>query len=195
MKNTWIVLQHNPLDIEYLEDIQRSIKRAYPDFKRYTPEKFHMTLFHFGFPSTIYKDLTRAKQGMPYEAFERNFTKLVKELNLVKSTETVVSSTGVLENFGPNGKGKLVLRFVNSPELKKKREPYLTIINDWFEHIGIKKPEVFMRSTKNFKHNDEETYKPHVTIGYSPREFKKVNLPEKDERFGKAYLTNFDKLF
>jgi hypothetical protein len=195
MNNTWIVLQHDPLDTGYLIDIQESIKRDYPDFISYIPDKLHMTLFHFGFPTTIYKDLLRAKRGMSYQTFERLFTRLLNELLEIKCSETLLDSTGSIENFGQGGKSKLVLRFENTAELKEMRLPYLKKIFGWFEDLGIRKPELFMRNTKNFKHNDEGSYKPHITVGFTPKEFNKVILPPKKIKFSKAYLLNIDKLF
>lgn len=195
MNNIWIVLQQEPLETTYFEDLQHYIKDRYDDTDMYSPEKLHMTLFHFGFPTSMYKDIKKEVKHLSYKAFEVSLAELFNELHSVDSSEILLTSDGIAEHFGSTHEGKVVLRFENSKKLKDKRKPYLDMIYEWMSGLGIHDPVAFMEDTRNFKHNSERVFRPHVTLGYSPKGFEKIAFPKKKIRFSKAGLFNYEKLF
>ena len=195
MNNIWIVLQQEPLETIYFEDLQRFIIDKHPGAPMYSADRLHMTLFHFGFPSIMYKDIKRSRGNLSYQTFEASLGELMQELHEISNNEIMLSSTGIVELFGSPHDGKVVLRFENTLKLKKKRSPYIEKVYYWMEGLGIKDPETFMENSRNFKHNGENSYKPHVTLGYAPKGFARLIFPEKKIRFTTAYLFNFDKLF
>lgn len=169
-KHKRVVIQLHPLKKENLIEIQDFVKADHEEFKRYQPQWFHLTLFHFGKPQELYEEITKHLTATKtYENFYTKFISLLETLEYLKKTQPITLDTKHISFYGNDEKSNtnyaVVTELENSKKLRSIRKNIIETTDKWFYEIGIKNPKKFYQESINFKYNLLETYRPHVTVG------------------------------
>lgn len=199
LKHKRVVIQLKPLDNTEIINQQKNIESVIPGFQNYAPEVIHFTLFHFGKPQDLHKEIVKySGNNLSYEDFYSKFITLLSSLVFINEFDYVSLDCSKVTVFGyPSAverKLAVVLLLENTYKLYCIREKFILVINDWLISLGIEDYAKFYQSSNNFKHNHPDNYAPHVTIGRVcsnnlPTNYV-VEIPPISLKLGKASFLN-----
>ena len=165
-----VVIQIEPLDKSKIVKLQETISPKFEGFESYNYKDIHMTLFHFGKPQDLYKDIvSNSKQNINYNDFISTFIKLLEQLSYLIGSFEIELNAGKISLFDypadTSKKFRIVLLFEESKRLKSIRQEFIDKINHWLLTCSIKEYKTFYKNSPNFRYNSLEDFSPHVTLG------------------------------
>lgn len=161
---------------DLLSKIQRLIQK---DLSIYNPQlikrkNLHLTLFHYGKPKDLFKEIIKINTKLKREDFSSCFTNLIissKEIVSQQNKKVSANILGIskirpmssmLDIFGPGNYRVVVLRLNEPKEIAKTRELLMKEMVVFLNRCGIEKPVEFMKDSENLKWQVD--YNPHVSI-------------------------------
>ena len=145
------------------------------------PEKFHVTLFHYGRSDELYQSVAM-RTVLSKSEFMRRFDSHLENTVIqsyferslrVKSYEMAV--------FGNDINRYLVLRLDESEKMLAFRQKILFGFTEFLRGIGIPEVRTFISNNPELKYQLQQNYKAHITIG--TLEPSTVDIPKIREKY------------
>jgi 2'-5' RNA ligase len=148
-----------------LVDMQQAVGVKLKSFRPYPPEKFHLTLYHFGKPDIKYKILKENGIDISFNEYIETFINLLTEFKraIPQLFELKVEGIGI---YGSANHRVLGINLKNTKQLQATVESLYHRTNDFYRNLGVETPERFIAQTSrliNIYH--PEKFKPHVSLG------------------------------
>ena len=162
-----ITIEQTPLDLNPLLQLQNSLIDLLPNFTAKDPDYLHLTLLHLGIPQDIYYEIRRHKPGLTLESFMSGFMKFLEQLYRVaqQMPQSTQVTTQEIDYYGSLKTPAVALRMQRNPQLDQMQAQVFQYLVKYLNQNGITNPEIFIRSSRNFRHSPPAIFDPHITLG------------------------------
>lgn len=156
-----VYIEHDILIPQPLLNLQQALVQDIV-FKPVIASDFHVTLFHYGKPESIYADVTKANPEMAFDIFMARFSTMLHDTNRIKG-DPMQTTGDSLDIFGDSFP-VLVMKLKVPPQLTDLHGEVLARFQQFLAECNIQDIEEFMMGSNNLKY--QLNYNPHVSLGF-----------------------------
>lgn len=199
MKDKRIYIRCSIANKEIIARIQKYFSKNILDFESSRKRDLHLTIFHYGKPKELYKEIHNENPLLEEKTFSKNLLHLVTSSKFLVEKINIenINPIGIFqikpsieENkiFGDKKDPVLVLALKESKPLNKIRKDLMDELENFLEECNVKNTASYISRSDNLKFQIE--YKPHITIGRLSTE--QIKLPKCDTKGIQIVLKKID---
>ncbi len=190
-QRVWIEQKIN--NIEDILNVQRKVSEKQSAFIPYELEKIHLTVFHFGIPTDLYKEFKVFQPELTLDEFlDRLGSMLMNFAELIP--DSMESEILGLDLFGGRVNPKLGLVLERNKLMEEYRNKIIVGLVGFLHELGSANPEEFLQKSRNLRYSLNKKFVPHITLGFwhGGEEYKTIQPDIKKVNLYPSYFVNFN---
>lgn len=149
---------------------QKQALKVNPQSRQIRPDRFHITILHFGILADVYRELQQRAPELKRETYESAVEEFIERANAILPAKASVNPEG-FGLFGPQSH-VLAIRVSVDEEIKYAHQKILEHLKHCLKACGITYPVPFMQGSPNFRFARE--LNPHISLLRAARRVPQV---------------------